>query len=327
MAFGGEIKNVQFFRNGVSLATDTRAPYETNWRNVPPGQYRLTAVANDKSGNRAESAPVTITVGAAADGDRLANGEFMCANWPWTWNIYAAEGRATFTLDPESWIADSTAAVIDVENGGTEAWHIQLQQPLPVDSGHTYIVSFAAVSIPPKTINFSFQENQEPWVEYFHQEVNVDQLSDYGPFVFDCAKTDPGAYIRFNVGRTPGVLILDQIRVIDPSVTGLSEGTGPGLPGRGFTLAPAFPNPSNGAVALEIALDRPARAAVEVLDLRGRRLRLLDEGQWPAGIRRVRWDASDGSSRPVTSGLYLFRARVDDGTGERTAVRKIMIAR
>ena len=59
------VAGVQFKYNGINLgAEDTTAPYSVsaNTTTVPNGSYTLTAVARDAAGNRATSAPVTITV-------------------------------------------------------------------------------------------------------------------------------------------------------------------------------------------------------------------------------------------------------------------------
>lgn len=58
----GAIARVQFFDSGTTLLGEVfTPPYELVWPNVPPGAHVLTAVAWDDGGNRATSAPVTIT--------------------------------------------------------------------------------------------------------------------------------------------------------------------------------------------------------------------------------------------------------------------------
>ncbi|MBI5768012.1 MAG: PD40 domain-containing protein [Verrucomicrobia bacterium] len=62
----GFISSVQFFLNGVPLATDTSFPYATPWTPGAVGTYVLTARATDNLGNITDSAPVTIVIGASA---------------------------------------------------------------------------------------------------------------------------------------------------------------------------------------------------------------------------------------------------------------------
>lgn len=63
---GGTIASVQFFVNGISLATDTSFPYSTTWTPTALGTYTLQARATDDRGNITNAATVTMTVVAGA---------------------------------------------------------------------------------------------------------------------------------------------------------------------------------------------------------------------------------------------------------------------
>jgi subtilisin family serine protease len=58
------VARVEFFRNGISLGSDSTAPYGISWnsRSVASGSYTLTARAYDAENNGATSAAVTVTV-------------------------------------------------------------------------------------------------------------------------------------------------------------------------------------------------------------------------------------------------------------------------
>ncbi len=58
----GSIAKVEFYRDGVLLATDTTAPYGFSWTNAALGTYVLTAKATDNRGVVTTSNPVTINV-------------------------------------------------------------------------------------------------------------------------------------------------------------------------------------------------------------------------------------------------------------------------
>ncbi|HEV2999793.1 MAG TPA: Ig-like domain-containing protein, partial [Solirubrobacteraceae bacterium] len=62
----GVVDRVDFRAGDRVLATDTTAPYaaDVDLGALSPGQYALTAVARDRAGNAATSAPVTVTVAA-----------------------------------------------------------------------------------------------------------------------------------------------------------------------------------------------------------------------------------------------------------------------
>ena len=58
----GTIAKVEFFSGTTLLGTDTTAPYQFSWSNVPVGTYVLKAVATDDDGAVTSSSTVTVTV-------------------------------------------------------------------------------------------------------------------------------------------------------------------------------------------------------------------------------------------------------------------------
>jgi regulation of enolase protein 1 (concanavalin A-like superfamily) len=62
----GSVARVDFYAGTTLIGTSTAAPYSTTWTGVPAGSYSLTAVATDNVGAATTSAPVAITVQAAA---------------------------------------------------------------------------------------------------------------------------------------------------------------------------------------------------------------------------------------------------------------------
>ena len=64
----GNVAEVQFLEGSNLLQTDATSPYGFTWRNVPAGQYALTAKAKDNAGAITVSSPVSVTVGAPPNG-------------------------------------------------------------------------------------------------------------------------------------------------------------------------------------------------------------------------------------------------------------------
>lgn len=60
----GLIEQVEFFVNGVSVGASQNAPFAITWTIPSSGDFRLTAVAQDNTGNRTSSQPISIS-GAA----------------------------------------------------------------------------------------------------------------------------------------------------------------------------------------------------------------------------------------------------------------------
>ncbi len=69
------------------------------------------------------------------------------------------------------------------------------------------------------------------------------------------------------------------------------------------------PNPANPFVKLEIRLDADAAVTLDILDVRGRRVRTLWSGAVSAGEHAWRWDGRSDDGRDVAAGRYTVRLR------------------
>jgi hypothetical protein len=58
----GTVSKVEFYAGDTLLATDTSAPFEGNWGNVPAGTYSITAKAYDNKNASTSSNPVSVKV-------------------------------------------------------------------------------------------------------------------------------------------------------------------------------------------------------------------------------------------------------------------------
>lgn len=92
---------------------------------------------------------------------------------------------------------------------------------------------------------------------------------------------------------------------------------------RGGMLAAPLPNPAREFCALSFAAGRAAEARVDVLDVLGRRVRVLLEARVEAGPHELAWDLRDEGGRRVAPGVYVVRARV----GGDEDVRRVIVRR
>ncbi|MEW6753462.1 MAG: FlgD immunoglobulin-like domain containing protein [Candidatus Latescibacterota bacterium] len=93
-----------------------------------------------------------------------------------------------------------------------------------------------------------------------------------------------------------------------------------------LALAPAFPNPFNGTTQIAYSLpgEAPAlRVRLSVVDVLGRRVRLLAEEMQAPGTHRAEWDGRDEQGKPVASGAYWAVLQV----GQRRLTRKMLLLR
>jgi hypothetical protein len=320
----GEIKNVQFYRNNTAITTDSRAPYEYTLRNVPYGYYSLYAKVNDKAGNTVSTDPIFIYVGDAEKGNMIQNGEFTCGGAPWTMNNQS-DAAATVTFDSSQIIAQGEAAVVNITQGGSADWHVQLHQPFPIDSGATYEVSFAAMVGAPRDITIEFQGNSGSYPIHNSAVISLDGSDIYGPYIWEATATDVTNYFRFCLGGTPGTVYIDQVIIYDNRYTAVRDRRVPGTPVSDRLISQNFPNPFNSETVIQYQLPEAADLRVSVFDLQGRRVAdLLSEKQEP-GDHWVRWNGLSGQGEALPSGVYVYR--IEARTAEKTTVhsKKILM--
>jgi hypothetical protein len=81
------------------------------------------------------------------------------------------------------------------------------------------------------------------------------------------------------------------------------------------------PNPMSGACTVSLTLPQPTRLVVDVFDVRGKRVRRLDEGTVDSGDYSLLWNGRDDRGRVLPSGLYWARTEVGGSVLTRRFVR------
>lgn len=77
-----------------------------------------------------------------------------------------------------------------------------------------------------------------------------------------------------------------------------------------------YPNPSSGSTTVPFALPEPAEVRLELFDMLGRRVRVLLDSSYPAGLHEEEMALED-----LSSGIYIYRLQV----GSETLSRKLVI--
>lgn len=107
-----------------------------------------------------------------------------------------------------------------------------------------------------------------------------------------------------------GRMRVDGIRVdaLAGSLTDVEDDDTPAPLARSLHAAP---NPFNPATALSFSLPLAGQVQLDIIDLRGRRVRQLVSERLAAGEHAVTWQGSDDAGRPVASGVYQALLQVD----------------
>ncbi|MBM3288482.1 MAG: hypothetical protein FJY88_14215, partial [Candidatus Eisenbacteria bacterium] len=120
------------------------------------------------------------------------------------------------------------------------------------------------------------------------------------------------------IGSRP---VVDELRLEWTSEPAATPPLPPSAAGPPFALHPSAPNPGAPPIAIRFELPSTSLGMLEILDVSGRRLRLLAGGPMDAGRNQAIWDGRDDQGRPLPAGIYTCRLRA----GGREEARKLTL--
>jgi len=313
------IKRIGFYRDGGRIIRSIRtAPWEYVMEEVPDGIYEISARLTNVNNEQVDSEPIQLFVGSVADGEKLKNGEFACGLSPWTLSLNG-EASATIEIEPAGWLGDEASmAFIYIDNPGTENWHVMLTQPCPLDSGHTYEISFMAEVEETKNIGIDFQTTtptpEGEWPVWLWQGVEVtNDTYEYGPFEWFCPVNDPSNEFKLAISENSQSIFLDAIKVIDKdwvkNTTDVDEQSV--VVAKGYDLQQNYPNPFNPTTDITFQLPETEQVTLSIFNVRGRCVRIIADGIYPSGMHTISWDGKDVNGMSVPSGIYFYNIRTE----------------
>jgi hypothetical protein len=88
--------------------------------------------------------------------------------------------------------------------------------------------------------------------------------------------------------------------------------------------SPNYPNPFNPKTTIDYVVpDAGGAVRLGVYDLSGRLVRMLVDGEQPAGRHVAVWDGCDDRGRELASGVYFYRLAI--GGGYRTERKMVLL--
>ena len=324
---GEEVKDLTFYYNGLAKRRVRSAPWEYTWPNIPKGVYELTAKLTTQTGEEFWSEPVRFKAGAVSAGEKLFNGGFDCGTIaPWRGTI-DNQASAAFVVYDDIYFEDQYYLEVEIESVGAERWSIQLFHKCPIDSGHTYEISFLADAPELKQIYLGMQEAQDPWLAQFSANIDIDGANLYGPYEFIAERTDPTNDLVFHFGGDDTPVILDDVRVIDRSASSVKSKNiefGRGIISE-YELFQAYPNPFNMNTKIQFNLSNPAEVVLEIYNMAGQKVNILDSGFRAEGLHTISWNGSDRLNQTVPSGVYIYKLSIANGAHRQELSRKVLL--
>jgi Zn-dependent metalloprotease len=131
--------------------------------------------------------------------------------------------------------------------------------------------------------------------------------------------------VRFVAKDNPDNSI-HEVAIDDVVVKVYEEGAadvvdGGGVPRR-FLVEANRPNPFNPRTTFRYAIPKQMPVAVEVFNVKGQRVRVLEQGPKAPGVYQVVFDGRNDAGQPLPSGLYFARVRA--GSEERTLTMTLL---
>ena len=90
----------------------------------------------------------------------------------------------------------------------------------------------------------------------------------------------------------------------------------------GFKLTTNAPNPFNPSTVITFLTPQQSHVTVEIFNILGQRVRLLNDGVLPAGFNALKWNGTDDSGHTVGSGFYFYQITID---GKKSLRRKMLL--
>ena len=78
-----------------------------------------------------------------------------------------------------------------------------------------------------------------------------------------------------------------------------------------FALTGNYPNPFNPVTSIKFSLDKDGYTELFIYNIMGQKVRELIKDEQSAGIHTVVWDGRDDEKRPVSSGIYISRLKME----------------
>ncbi|MCB2199323.1 T9SS type A sorting domain-containing protein [bacterium] len=121
-----------------------------------------------------------------------------------------------------------------------------------------------------------------------------------------------------NLDFMPTTFAFDPERTILCHYSLLNVDENPVIPSTYIVTEP-WPNPFNAATNLRITLTRPSPVRMQVFDLLGRQVGVVERGVLSAGDHRINWQPGN----ELSSGLYLLKVKV----GEQQTIRRATLVK
>jgi hypothetical protein len=112
-----------------------------------------------------------------------------------------------------------------------------------------------------------------------------------------------------------------KVFVIDAGLPGTGVGMSTTASGEDVHLLPSRPNPFQDVTVIRYELPARQQVSVNIYDVGGRLVRILQSGHRGPGIQSVPWNRTNAGGHRVQSGIYFVRLEV----GSTAVAQKVVV--
>ncbi|HHE37336.1 MAG TPA: T9SS type A sorting domain-containing protein [Candidatus Cloacimonetes bacterium] len=84
-----------------------------------------------------------------------------------------------------------------------------------------------------------------------------------------------------------------------------------------------YPNPFTGLTTISLSLPEDSKAELSIYNLKGQKVKTLSSGDMSKGDQQITWDGTNDNSKPVSSGIYMYRLDIPN----KSVSRKLLLMR
>jgi Zn-dependent metalloprotease len=216
----------------------------------------------------------------------------------------AAAGQAAGTNDVDGGRTTLHSATFDASSGGLHKFIVEYYRWYSNNLGASPGLDYWRTRIS--------NDGGTSWTPVENTQVSHTSWQRIAFFVSDVLTPTATMRMQF-VAADSGDGSLVEAAVDDFRLVGFPAPTGVEEPAAAAARLAVGPSPFASRTVIRFGMAAPGTAALEVFDVRGRRVRDLLGGTLAAGHHQIGWDGRDARGERVPAGVYLVRLRTPAG--------------
>ena len=171
--------------------------------------------------------------------------------------------------------------------------------------------------LPRQTGSYEFRLYQDGCVMYidsFEDSIEIYQQPENQfnyEYMYEFIKIPEFTFSRFSLTEYFLFSILNPVETHDDEV-----------PAGSSNLYQNHPNPFNPSTTIEFSIQNDTKVDLSIFNIKGQRINTLAQKEFTKGSHSIIWNGDDESENPVSSGLYLYKLKIDSKT---EAVKKCLL--